>query len=75
MKDEMEIRSEILEILKNYRVSSIDDFKDDLDSLSFISLIIDIENSFDIVISNEELVMDKFCKIDYIVNYLKLELK
>lgn len=74
------IQKKLIELLyKNFRITDISkdvipnlDLIDDLsiDSLTFISLLIEIENAFDIIIPDEFVKLDSFRNFDDIVDII-----
>ena len=46
-----------------------------IDSLSFISLIVDIEYEFNIVFDDDMLLLEKFRSINDLANYIKILIK
>ncbi len=77
------IRKELIEICSHiFQYSDLSndvleylDFADDLgmDSVSFVSLVIEIENYFNITIPDDMLVLDNFRRIDTIVPIIETE--
>lgn len=47
-----------------------DDFSNEIDSLTFISLIVEIEETFDILIEEEKLIISEFANMDSIAEYV-----
>lgn len=82
--NETKIRNQLLlicrQVFNNYDIDDVSiehiDFIKDLgmDSIAFITLIIDIENSFNITISDDLLLMDNFNSINKIFNYVSAEI-
>ncbi len=82
--DESKIRKTIIEVLREVYINAIIDIDilahvdliDDLgmDSISFITIVVRIENVFDIKIPDEMLLMEKFRNIDNIVEIISNEL-
>ncbi len=66
---EKEIRGEIKNILSKYNLFH-DDFSEEINSIEFITLIIDIEDTFDIVIEEEKLVISDFANVNSITEYI-----
>lgn len=57
------MKEKLIQLLREHEVSNLDDFKEEINSYSFIELIMDIEDAFSIHIEDEMLVMDKMCSI------------
>lgn len=68
--EEESIRKSVSDILEQYNIQNIEEFSSEIDSFAFVEMVIGIEDAFGIVINPEELVMETFCNIEYIVEYL-----
>lgn len=51
-----------------------DDFSDEIDSLTFISLMIAIEDKFDIVIEDDKMIISEFANVGEITDYVNSRL-
>ncbi|MDD4036199.1 MAG: phosphopantetheine-binding protein [Bacilli bacterium] len=65
-----EIKNDIVKILTEKGISNIDNFKEEIDSITFIEAIIDIETKFNITFKTEELLLKDYSSIDDIYNNL-----
>lgn len=63
------VRERIKELMSKYELIN-DDFSDEIDSITFISLTVDIEDEFDIVIEEEKLIISEFANLDSIAEYV-----
>ena len=71
---EATILEKLIEILEQFSIQNYDNFTSEIDSFAFVELVIDIEDAFGIVINPEELVMDVFCNISYITEYVSMRI-
>lgn len=67
-------RQDVLErvnkLLVEHSIQNVMKFNDEIDSFGFVELIVTIEDVFGISIEPNELIMEKFCNIEYITDYL-----
>ncbi|MCI8826116.1 MAG: hypothetical protein K1W19_17885 [Lachnospiraceae bacterium] len=63
------VKEKIKEIMCKYELYNAD-FKEEIDSITFISLIVDIEDEFNIIIEEEKLIIREFANIDSITEYV-----
>ena len=54
-------------------IKNVDDFKNEIDSIGFIEIIVQIEQEFDISIDDDYLVIENFSNIDIICDYITLK--
>ena len=69
-----DIYNSVEELLLEHNVVKLDDFSEELDSFAFIDLVVDLEDKFGISVETNELIMSKFCNINYITEYLQRNL-
>lgn len=63
------VREKIKALMSKYELIN-DDFSEEIDSITFISLTVDIEDEFDIVIEEEKLIISEFANLDSIAEYV-----
>lgn len=64
------VLDKLAEILNEFNIQDMTDFSQEMDSFAFINMVVSVEDMFGIQIDPEELVMDKFCNIAHICDYL-----
>ena len=69
-----ESESAIRSIMAKYGLYS-EDFSEEVDSITFISLMVDIEDRFDIVIEDETMLISEFANVRSICEYVDAQLK
>lgn len=69
-----DIYNSVEELLLEHNVVKLDDFSEEIDSFAFIDLVVDLEDKFGISVETNELIMSKFCNINYITEYLQRNL-
>ena len=64
------IYEKIKRYLNEVGIQNINDFKDEIDSIAFIQMIVQIEQEFDISIDDDYLLIENFSDIDIICDYI-----
>lgn len=66
-----ETQKTVLQILNDFEIQNVDSFKDEVNSITFIELIVELETTFDIVVDDEDMLMDKMCSFDKLCHYIE----
>lgn len=65
------IKESVLNILAKFDIRDINSFKDEINSITFIEMVVKIEATFDITVEDEYLLIEKFGSLDDICNYIE----
>lgn len=58
------------DLLAQIGINDLEHFAEEMESFAFIDFVIGLEDVFGIVIETSELIMETFCNINYIVDYV-----
>jgi acyl carrier protein len=65
------IEENVLTILQEFDIHNVNSFKEEINSLTFIELIVKIETTFEITVESDYFIMDKMTSITDICNYIE----
>lgn len=73
MKEDINLKESILGLINDVGVDidENEEIRIEMDSLQFVSLICDLEGTFDIVFSDEELLPEKYQNINEFITYVE----
>lgn len=67
------INDEIIDILVGLEIQNVNSFREEINSLIFIEMIVEIENRFDIEIDSDYFLIDKLSSLEDISRYIKMK--
>lgn len=70
-----DVRTRIESILEQFGIINYEGFSDEIDSIIFVEMIVEIENELGIVLDDNMLVMNEVCNIDTLTSCVMERMK